>query len=170
MIRRPPRSTPLYSSAASDVYKRQLTPDSLDLLLDYYAIQTSFGTGGGSISSSMNSLTEQFPIALNLWGEMLTEPRFDRDQIDIWRGLQLERLLRRKDNPSTFAFSQFNRLLYADHPIGWEMDESDLATSLIEPGRFREIHRHIICRDNICLLYTSPSPRDLSTSRMPSSA
>src|SRR5660398_329805 len=28
MIRRPPRSTPLYSSAASDVYKRQ-TPESL---------------------------------------------------------------------------------------------------------------------------------------------
>ena len=26
MIRRPPRSTPLYSSAASDVYKRQLQP------------------------------------------------------------------------------------------------------------------------------------------------
>ena len=26
------------------------------------------------------------------------------------------------------------------------------------------------CRDFICLLYTSPSPRDLSTSRMPSSA
>ena len=25
-------------------------------------------------------------------------------------------------------------------------------------------------RDNPCLLYTSPSPRDLSTSRMPSSA
>src|SRR5665647_2513241 len=25
MIRRPPRSTPLYSSAASDVYKRQVT-------------------------------------------------------------------------------------------------------------------------------------------------
>src|SRR5660397_223479 len=27
MIRRPPRSTPLYSSAASDVYKRQVLPD-----------------------------------------------------------------------------------------------------------------------------------------------
>ena len=27
-----------------------------------------------------------------------------------------------------------------------------------------------IDRDNACLLYTSPSPRDLSTSRMPSSA
>ena len=29
MIRRPPRSTPLYSSAASDVYKRQLQPPLL---------------------------------------------------------------------------------------------------------------------------------------------
>src|SRR5674476_1430122 len=29
MIRRPPRSTPLYSSAASDVYKRQGTPGYL---------------------------------------------------------------------------------------------------------------------------------------------
>ena len=26
------------------------------------------------------------------------------------------------------------------------------------------------CRVDVCLLYTSPSPRDLSTSRMPSSA
>src|SRR5660398_166765 len=29
MIRRPPRSTPLYSSAASDVYKRQPAPSAL---------------------------------------------------------------------------------------------------------------------------------------------
>ena len=27
-----------------------------------------------------------------------------------------------------------------------------------------------LAKDNLCLLYTSPSPRDLSTSRMPSSA
>jgi len=29
---------------------------------------------------------------------------------------------------------------------------------------------HLESGDNVCLLYTSPSPRDLSTSRMPSSA
>ena len=28
----------------------------------------------------------------------------------------------------------------------------------------------VMCRGTACLLYTSPSPRDLSTSRMPSSA
>ena len=30
--------------------------------------------------------------------------------------------------------------------------------------------RHATEREHVCLLYTSPSPRDLSTSRMPSSA
>ena len=29
---------------------------------------------------------------------------------------------------------------------------------------------YMSCNSTICLLYTSPSPRDLSTSRMPSSA
>ena len=33
-----------------------------------------------------------------------------------------------------------------------------------------DIVLRILSRDKICLLYTSPSPRDLSTSRMPSSA
>ena len=32
MIRRPPRSTPLYSSAASDVYKRQVPESAFDNL------------------------------------------------------------------------------------------------------------------------------------------
>ena len=31
-------------------------------------------------------------------------------------------------------------------------------------------HPQVTLEDDICLLYTSPSPRDLSTSRMPSSA
>ena len=30
--------------------------------------------------------------------------------------------------------------------------------------------RTVLSRETVCLLYTSPSPRDLSTSRMPSSA
>ena len=35
---------------------------------------------------------------------------------------------------------------------------------------FRFIQGPVFCQLLICLLYTSPSPRDLSTSRMPSSA
>ena len=39
-----------------------------------------------------------------------------------------------------------------------------------EPSFLIENNKKVFYGENICLLYTSPSPRDLSTSRMPSSA
>ena len=35
---------------------------------------------------------------------------------------------------------------------------------------YRQEPLAVVLPNNVCLLYTSPSPRDLSTSRMPSSA
>ena len=54
-------------------------------------------------------------------------------------------------------------------------DDHDEATEpefTLISGRegFREALLTLIGEAQICLLYTSPSPRDLSTSRMPSSA
>ena len=46
-------------------------------------------------------------------------------------------------------------------------------TGFMPTGNETEACRYIekwLSEDSICLLYTSPSPRDLSTSRMPSSA
>ena len=46
------------------------------------------------------------------------------------------------------------------------------ANNSLRPRRMDEMvgQKEVIERLKICLLYTSPSPRDLSTSRMPSSA
>ena len=48
---------------------------------------------------------------------------------------------------------------------GWNID-------VLKNTPIGRSHRHKVCKEklNDCLLYTSPSPRDLSTSRMPSSA
>ena len=47
------------------------------------------------------------------------------------------------------------------------------ARNVVEPGRYADVTADISqlpTKYDTCLLYTSPSPRDLSTSRMPSSA
>ena len=48
----------------------------------------------------------------------------------------------------------------------WQADEHDPAAILQDIG----IEMLMRTQASFCLLYTSPSPRDLSTSRMPSSA
>ena len=62
------------------------------------------------------------------------------------------------DNYSDFSIKINESSISAEiNPIDLERFKDNLKTSLIETGLS-------------CLLYTSPSPRDLSTSRMPSSA
>ena len=128
-----------------------LSPDSVDESLEHFAIQTSFGSAGEAVSASMNVLTEHLATALTLWGSMLREPRFDPSRIEVWRGQELESVRRRLDDPGRLAFSEFNRLLYGDHPIGWEMDEGDLEPASLAPERFAELHRRIVCPENLVL-------------------
>ena len=59
--------------------------------------------------------------------------------------------------------SLLDTVLAADHERHQLLAEADTAT---DADRLGQIHARLID----CLLYTSPSPRDLSTSRMPSSA
>ena len=51
-----------------------------------------------------------------------------------------------------------------DNIIGWKSDRNWLYITLLGVKHINNIS------PKSCLLYTSPSPRDLSTSRMPSSA
>jgi zinc protease len=127
------------------------TPSEVDDVLERYAIQLAFGTAGGSVTTSVNTLTEHLPLTLDLWGEMLAQPRFDGAEIEAWRARQLESVLRRADDPARLAYSEINRLLFGDHPIGWEMDAADLGPELLDPSAFSFLHRRIVCRDNVIL-------------------
>ena len=130
---------------------RARSPDEVDETLDRHALQLSFGTAGGSITSSVNALTEHVEAALDLWGDLLANPGFSEEEIETWRGRQLESVRRRLDDPGLLAFSELNRLLYGDHPIGWEMDEHDLARDRLTPERFASVHDRVACRENLVL-------------------
>lgn len=127
------------------------SPDSVELLLEFYAMQTSFQSAGVSMGSTLNTLTGQLDESLDLWWDLIADPGFDEDQIEIWRGRQLERVLRRADDPGGLAYSAFNRLLYGDHSIGWELDAGDLALDRTTPEQFRQVHARIFCRENLTL-------------------
>lgn len=129
----------------------ELSPDSVDNLFEYYSIEASFGTGGGSVSIALNTVTQHLDVALDLWSDLIARPGFDADAIDLWRGRELESARRLQDDPGSLAYSQFNRLLYGDHPVGWQTSPDDLAPERVAQERFREMHRRIVCRENLIL-------------------
>ena len=138
------------SRSASDV----------DEEIAYHAHQLSFGSAGGSVTSSLNTLTRNLETGLRLWGDMLIRPGFDADEIEGWRTRQLESVTRRLDDPARLAYSELNRLLYGDHPVGWEMNEQDLDPDRLQQADFRAIHARIVCRDNLVLGVTGDVGRE----------
>ena len=58
------------------------------------------------------------------------------------------------------------------HPQQHGGRAQSLAEATVPPGTRTLLHRHALTEElyHVCLLYTSPSPRDYAASRMPSSA
>ena len=129
----------------------RLSPDSVDHLLDFYALQMNFGGSGHSTFSSVNTLTKYLTSAIDLWADMMVDPSFDPGEMEIWRDRQLEGLRRRVDDPGFLAVSEFNRIMFGDHPIGWEMNPGDLNPERMSVEALFEVHSRIFCRENLVL-------------------
>eukprot|EP00829_Urostomides_striatus_P014104 TRINITY_DN4069_c0_g2_i1.p1 TRINITY_DN4069_c0_g2~~TRINITY_DN4069_c0_g2_i1.p1 ORF type:complete len:216 (-),score=74.50 TRINITY_DN4069_c0_g2_i1:11-658(-) len=215
MIRRPPRSTPKPSSAASDVYKRQVVHTPENLIFSIGGIRSDPLSGA---DVPINTIFLYIPKtqSYRLIGEF-GKPRKGFGVIRILQSiyiiagsttLECERFDYMEKNvvsiaPATlqsvaFALCEFeqkyiyrfvytfnayktrqfanNELIERYHIYSntWEI------INLPSRGEYEpDIGIGCICLNSsevlifggvTCLLYTSPSPRDLSTSRMPSSA
>ncbi|MCH7891763.1 MAG: insulinase family protein, partial [Gemmatimonadetes bacterium] len=128
-----------------------LSPDSVDELLEFYAAETSFGGGGPSSFSSVNTLTRYLDEVLEIWGGLLRDPAFDPARVEVWRGQRLDNVRRQSDIPARLAISKFNNLLFDDHPVGWELRPEDLDPEDLAPEVLRSVHRRIFCWGNLTL-------------------
>ena len=128
---------------------RTLSPDSVERILDFHSVQLSFGSGGESVTSGLNVLTHHLPAAFELWMDLLRYPGFDREEVELWRRRALESIERRRDDPTWLAYGEFNRLLYGDHPVGWELAAADLEPGDVTREKLQWLHRRIVCAGNL---------------------
>ncbi|MEN8376061.1 MAG: pitrilysin family protein [Gemmatimonadota bacterium] len=140
------------ASAASALLRsggtRSLPADSVDALIDFHAWRMGFGVGGTTSFATVGALRRDVAGAVHLWAEMLREPRFDRERVEVWRGRELESVQRRRDDPNFDAVTRFNRLLYGDHPVGWVMEPADLEPADLTRERLSAVHAAVYCPGN----------------------
>jgi zinc protease len=71
--------------------------------------------------------------------------------VEVWRGQELDDVRRRADDPGQLAYTEFNRLVFGDHPIGWQMDASDLEPDDLSHDKLQWVHERLFCPDNLIL-------------------
>ena len=157
MIRRPPRSTPLYSSAASDVYKRQ----GLILicaLLDFDVAGSMRGT---------QSAVAPIAVLLAISGVALVQRWY---LVAVWLLLVLTGFLLKLTAAENIWLYLFDPIALAIAAVFSWRHRYRLMGFALRPQLIQRSTIVFIAVFLICLLYTSPSPRDGLLSRMPSSA
>jgi predicted Zn-dependent peptidase len=91
-----------------------LTAEQLDERLDFLAAQASTGVGDNSGSASLNCLSDNLDEALKLFAEMLREPRFQADRLQLAKDNTLQEMKKRNDETSTIEGREWSVLMYGE--------------------------------------------------------
>jgi len=96
----------------------QLGSAEIDQRLDFLAASPSISMSLDSASVNFSFLKGDLDTCLDLLSQMLIQPAFEEEKLQLALSLKNEELRRIVDNPQKLAFREFNRLLYPDDPRG----------------------------------------------------
>jgi predicted Zn-dependent peptidase len=90
--------------------------EDFDEEADFLAAGISSFIGGTSGAASVNFLSKDVDKALDLFFDMLKNPAFQQDRLDLFKSQQLQQIERRNDRTDSIEGREWGRLLYgANH-------------------------------------------------------
>ncbi len=116
-----------------------MTPEQFDEELDFLAAQMGSGIGDTSGNADMNCLTKDLDRCLELFFEMVREPRYDAERLELAKTQLLQQMRRRNDSTTSIERREWGRLLYGpDHFTNVAATEASVTR--IDPGALRSFH------------------------------
>ena len=93
------------------------TGDELDEILENLAASVETGIGDDSGSASVSVLKEDLDTGLSILADLLMNPAFREDKIDLEKVQHRSGISQRNDNPGAITRREFGKLIYgADSP------------------------------------------------------
>jgi predicted Zn-dependent peptidase len=93
------------------------TGDEIDELLEQIAASVETGIGLNSGSASMSVLKEDIDTGLSILADVLMNPAFRQDKIELAKINHRSSIARRNDNPGAIASREFDKLIYGPQSV-----------------------------------------------------
>lgn len=137
----PPEQTGLAGFTGSQIRSggtRTLQPREFDEEAAFLATEIGSSIGDTSGSASMNCLSQNLDRSLELYFDMLRNPGFDPQRLELARAQALQSMERRNDDTGRIASREFGLLLRGDFFTTRESTETTVRS--ITPDLMREFH------------------------------
>ncbi|HZP17752.1 MAG TPA: pitrilysin family protein [Terriglobales bacterium] len=93
---------------------RTQTGDQLDDYLEIRAAKVETGGNADSTTISLSCLKEDFDDVFQVFNELLRQPEFRADKLDLAKNVMFDAISRRNDEPSEIAYRESAKLAYGD--------------------------------------------------------
>ncbi|MBI4089108.1 MAG: insulinase family protein, partial [Candidatus Levybacteria bacterium] len=130
--------------------KKRPTAMDITSLIDGMGGQFNASTGKEVTAYHIKSAAHKIELSLDVLSDMLNNSKFDPKEIEKEKGVIIEELNLEEDTPSRKLMDVYERLLYGDTPLGWDI------------GGEKEIIKKITRKDFISYLKNLYSPHNIT--------
>ena len=128
-------------------------PDALNEELESMAASVEIGMSREYGTVNLSTLAEDIETGLEIFADVLRNPAFREDKLELRKQQSIERIRRRNDNPIQLAWRNFSALLYGtDHPFGWYTEMEGIESITVDD--LKAFHAKYYHPDNMMLAIT----------------
>lgn len=109
------------------------------------------GVDADRLVVSANVLSTALPRLLALLATVLTEPRYDRDEVSTERARQVEKLGIARSRPAVVAGEALAERMWGRHPYALDLPRPE-AVAAVTPAQVRGLHEHWVRPDGATLV------------------
>ena len=119
-------------------------PDALNEELESMAASVEIGMSAEYGNISLSTMAEDIEKGLEIFADVLRNPAFREDKLELRKQQAVEAIRRRNDNPIQLAWRNFSATLYGtDHPFGWYAEIEDVESITVDDLKtFHEKYYH----------------------------
>jgi predicted Zn-dependent peptidase len=132
--------------------------DRINEELEFVAASVEFGGGYRKATISVNCLKKDLGLCLTILNDLLANPAFPEDKIELRRETMLENIRRENDDPRRIARREYAKVVYGDHPMAWEATEESV--SAITRDDIVEYHSRFFHPNNAIIGVTGDVTKD----------
>lgn len=137
---------------------RSIRSDEINDQLEYIAGSVETGIGSESGSASLSVMKKDIDIGLKIFADIMMNPGFDQEKLDLAKKQEIEAIRRRNDNPDSIAFREFRRILYKDNPRGRISTVESI--NAITREDLVEFHKRFFRTENVMLAISGDFQKD----------
>ncbi len=128
-------------------------PDGLNEELESMAASVETGMSPEYGSVSLSTMAEDIEKGLEIFADVLRNPAFREEKLELRKQQAIEAIRRRNDNPIQLAWRNFSAVLYGiDHPFGWYSEIETVDSITVDD--LKTFHKNYYHPNNIMLAIT----------------